>query len=191
MGDGTSTGEDEAALVSSYQQVLTAHGDKYDKRAPAPCTYELKSDEVFIHTPDDFKHNCYKTKGNRRWAEEHEFDFVFQCTSDTYIDVQRLMTSGFENYDYVGFPEGCYARGGNGYWTSRKASRLILDEPVTIWAEDWWVGTILTNKGVLLHPDRRYVEYPDRPAGNNDFISSHLGYPTYEVQRMYDAYLGK
>lgn len=188
LGNGEPTGEDESALDSSYMQVITAHGDKYDKRAPGPCVYELKEDEVFLRTPDDFKHNCYKTKGNRRWAEDRGFDFVFQCTSDTYIDIDRLMSSGFQNHDYSGFPEGCYARGGNGYWMSRKASRLILDAPVTIWAEDWWVGTVLTHNGVRLHPDHRYVEYPSRPETGNDFIASHLGNPTYHPDMMYEAH---
>ncbi len=191
LGDGNPTGEDETFLNSSYQQVLAAHGDKYDRRAPlAHVDYTLKSDETFIHTPDDFKHNCYKTKGSRRWAEERGFDFVFQCTSDTYIDIPRLMASGFEDYDYVGYPEGIYARGGNGYWTSRKASQLFMNEPVTIWAEDWWVGTLLTQKGVLLHPDKRYEEFPNVPQPHNELIASHLGYPDYMIQRMYDVYEG-
>jgi len=188
LGDGGPTGEDESALNSSYQQVLSAHGDKYDKRAPAPCLYVLKPDEIFLHTPDDFKHNFYKTKGSTRWADEREFDFIFQCTSDTYIDIDRLMASGFENYDYVGYPEGCYARGGNGYWRSRKAYRLIVDAPATLWAEDWAVGTILTNNGILLHPDKRYAEYPNVPSSGNDLIASHLDYPDYHVQRMYDVH---
>jgi hypothetical protein len=188
LGNGAATGEDESALDKSYTQVLIAHGDRYDKRAPLPCHYDPKKDEIFLHTPDDFKHNCYKTKYNRVWAEEKEFDFVFQCTSDTYIDIERLMHSGFENYDYIGYPSGCYARGGNGYWTSRKASKIIIDTPVTLWAEDWFVGVALTNNGIILHPDERYVEYPDIPKKTNDYISSHLGNPTYNTRAMYNAH---
>ena len=194
MGNGQTTGEDESALNSSYQQVIQAHGMKYENRAPKPCVYNLKSDEVFLPTPDDFRHNCYKTKYNRRWAEDRDYDFVFQCTSDTYINIDRLMHSGFENHDYVGFSEGgYYARGGNGYWTSRKAYRLILDKAVTLWAEDWWIGTTITSSGMRLQHDARYAEYPEYPREDNNCISSHMhnGSTLYEPKTMYEAHAGR
>ena len=190
IGNGQSTGEDETLLTQSYSQVLASHGMKYDNRAPKPCHYDPKSDEVFLTTPDDFKHNCYKTKYNRRWANERKYDFVFQCTSDTYINIDRLMHSGFENHDYVGCTARCYARGGNGYWTSRRAYQRILDEPVTLWAEDWWVGTILVTTGIPLHNDKRYAEHPSYPTRDNDVISSHLhdGNTLYTPSMMYEVH---
>jgi hypothetical protein len=186
IGDGSPTGEDESILDQSFTQVAAAHGDRY--KYIKPDTYKPEPDEIVLHVPDDYKHNAYKTKGSHRWAIEHGYTHIFQCTSDTFIDIHRLMRSGFENHDYIGNAEGIYARGGNGYWLTSATSSLILDERVTLWAEDWWVGTVLTKKGIKLHHDGRYAERPDVPNKENQVISSHLGWPYFEVGMMYETY---
>jgi len=190
MGNSKPTGEDESALDSSYMQVLSAHGDTYEKRKVAPCEYALKEDEIFLNTPDDYKHNSYKTKYSHRWGVDNGFDFIFQCTSDTYINIDRLMNSGFELHDYSGgFPQGgIYVQGGSGHWMSKRACQMIVNEPVDIWAEDWWVGTILHRHGISPYGDNRYVQLPDFPKPDNDFISSHLCIQPYSPQLMYDVH---
>jgi hypothetical protein len=86
-----------------------------------------ESDEVYLDVPDDYGHVTYKTRAIYKWALEQGYDYIFKCFSDTYVCPDRLLRSGFENYDYVGNfacrPQGsfAYCTGGAGYWLSKKA----------------------------------------------------------------------
>ena len=189
VGDGNPTGEDETALTLSFAQVIQAHGAS--KAAfIKPESFTPQDDEIILpETPDDYKHNAYKVRNAHRWAAG-KYDYIFQCTSDTYIHLDRLMNSGFQGRDWAGCPEpgNFYTRGGNGYWLRGKTSKLILDEPVTLWAEDWWVGTVLRRNKVVPTFDTRYAERPEVPRLDNNIISSHLGWPTYDVEMMYGVH---
>lgn len=127
---------------------------------------------VLPDVPDDYGHLTYKTQASLRWAAERNYDFVFRCFADTYVRVDRLMSSGFEQYDYMGDfrnEEGGltqsdpqihrptlqeaqnYASGGPGYFLSKRAYSLLLEAPILgLWrddlmpyVEDMWVGNIL------------------------------------------------
>ncbi len=134
---------------------------------------EIPGDAVFLpDVPDDYGHLTYKTQASLRWAAERNYDFVFRCFPDTYVRVDRLMSSGFEDHDYHGdfrSEEGGltqstprvhrptlqeaqnYASGGPGYWLSKRAYSLLLDAPILglwrdelmVYVEDMWVGNIL------------------------------------------------
>lgn len=133
---------------------------------------ELEDSVVLRDVPDDYGHLTYKTQASLRWAAARDFDFVFRCFADTYVRVDRLMASGFEQYDYMGdfrSEEGGltqsepriqrptlqqaqnYASGGPGYFLSRRAYSLLLGAPILgLWrddlmpyVEDMWVGNIL------------------------------------------------
>lgn len=57
------------------------------------------------------------------------YDYAFFCDDDTYVVVDRLLSCGFENHDYMGSgyqTKGSYAHGGSGYFLSQKAMRSIL-----------------------------------------------------------------
>jgi len=123
----------------------------------------LASDEERLDIPDDYDHLPEKSQAIRKWALDRGYDYVFKGDRDTYISTKKLLTSGFEKYDYCGhFPmhpeEGYlpangkdlseyidgrgvypYASGGCGYWTSRKAMEAIVAAPL-----DW---KRLDNKG--------------------------------------------
>jgi len=184
IGDGTPTGEDETALMESARALWDEwhrHGTPPANKAPdfkcEPPTFTPKSDEIALHVPDDYWHVSYKTREGHRWGIEHGFDFIFTCYPDTYIDIDRLMASGFENYDYVGkrLVNGrTYAKGGQGYMLSKNATLGIIDEPVTDSAEDRWVGYTVTRKGIVPHWDDNYADYPLFPQSGNSVITSHL-----------------
>ncbi len=190
VGDGTPTGEDEIALQQSWDCAgiyRVAHPIIALEPLASP-----KSDEVILHVPDDYLHVSYKTRENHRWALQQGFDHVFQCFTDIFIDIHRLMTSGFENYDWSGSfsgggEKGVYAGGGPGVWTSEKAIQCIINEPVTLWADDWWVGSILNRHAIPLHVDSRYSNYPECPRAGNDIITSHLANTpvVYDPKLMY------
>jgi hypothetical protein len=191
IGDGTPTGDDETGLQHSMDIAHDHYKIKHANNVPEPFDYIPEEDEIVLHVPDDYLHLTYKTRENIRWALAHGFDFVFQCFSDTFIDIQRLLASGYENYDYSGrqcTPE--YASGGSGYWLSKKVMQLIANQPVTDWADDRWIGSIATKNGIVFHIDARYSEYPDYPSRNNTIITSHLaGTPViYNPQQMYQIY---
>ena len=84
---------------------------------------------------------------------------------------------------------GVYAGGGPGYCLSERAARFLVDEPVTRWAEDWWVGTVMRKHGVPLHLDSRFTNYPNMPRHSNDFITSHIANTPviYDKAKMYEV----
>ena len=177
IGDGTPTGEDESQLWTSFR----GHEGEYKKKAQATLgqtfDYTPKDDEVILHVPDGYVHLPYKTRESCKWALERGFEYIFECFPDTYINLDRLMGSGFEKHDYTGHQCGGYAAGGPGYWISRKSAQIIADEPiVTEWAEDRWVGRVMQEHKVPFVPDQRYAESPLAPRVNNDIITSHMGH---------------
>ena len=199
IGDGTPTGESDDRLLDTLQNRWHSpgHQDKaMSTRAADPFTYVPKEDEVILPVPDGYIYVSYKTKENHRWATEHGYDHVFQACTDTFINIPRLLSSGFENREYtgngIGGPVEPYGSGGCGYWTSGRATQIIIDEPVTDWAEDRWVGEILRKHGITVYHDSRYVGMMqgNTPNLSNDFITSHLcdTPKVYNNKEMYEAY---
>jgi hypothetical protein len=192
IGDGTPTGEDEYKVNKSFEDACPWHmGKNFND---PPFNYTPQEDEVVLHVPDNYVHASYKVRGALRWALDHDIDYCFVCDSDTYICLDRLMSSGFEQYDYVG--RGADAGrsfcpdGGPGYWLSKKAMLCIVDQPVTFWADDGWIGYVLNDQyDIHLHHDFRYCHYVDDatrlttepnngyPQKNNDIITAHCGGP--------------
>jgi hypothetical protein len=182
IGDGTPVStEDEKRIESSVQHATKGHKMKaLTTKTQAPFTYTPKDDEVIVHCPDGYLYLGFKSWHSHKWAIDHGYDFVFQCFPDTFIDIDKLMASGFENHDYCGIGLGGheknFASGGSGYWTSRKAIIALLTEPVDDWAEDRWVGRALGRHGIHLNFDQRYgnTDQKRQPRRNNNFITEHL-----------------
>jgi len=146
-----------------------------------------------LEVPDDYAHLPQKVKAVCEYASDNEFDFLFKADSDTYCFVQRLLDSGFESHDYVGWTSGLasmppcdeYASGGAGYWLSRKAFSLVAKAPLTDdTCEDRWVGRVLYDAGILVHRDTRYgVPQSGRnPFTDNELLTWHPCPP----KRMYE-----
>ena len=206
MGDGTPTGEDETFIAETLAASCTDPGyrDKavrMTNKSTELTTYVPKSDEVLLHVPDDYPHITYKMRAEQRWSVEHGFDFTFQSSADIYIDMKKLMNSGFQNYDYSGraipsrglYPNvEEYAGGHAGYWFSRKASQIAADSPVDYWCDDIWAGQRMFLNGIPLHSDLRYAGEKD-PLPNNDTITAHLGdrngiFGKYDPRFMYETH---
>ena len=159
------------------------------------------ADYLLVDTTDGIDHLTYKTKLSKIWALEHDYDFVFQCPPDCYVVPSRLLSCGFEKYDYVGdfgghtedgdhLPGGRrWAYGGSGYWLSRAACEAIASHPVTGAAiyrdelvesfEDMWVGHVLGRSGSFKYLDsRRFVnrgKWPTTwPVRDNEVATVHL-----------------
>jgi hypothetical protein len=120
--------------------------------------------EVWVPCLDTYDALVAKTKGICRWAFDEGFDYVFKCDTDTVVNPQRLLNSGFIGTDYLGgfnedympntlkhtFPtvnQIQFASGGAGYWLSRKAMIHVAEGLATLSAaEDVYVaGKLLEN----------------------------------------------
>lgn len=123
------------------------------------------SDEILLDCPDGYLNLPEKSKALFKWASDNQYDYVFKCDTDTYVNSERLLSSGFYENDYTGYFNGvigvpntvysqCYswASGGSGYWLSGRAARYISEQdthpacvcPMTkIPCEDLWVGQVL------------------------------------------------
>jgi hypothetical protein len=133
-----------------------------------------------------------KTEGLIRYGLDHGYDYVFKCDDDTYIWPDRLLSSGFEKYDYSGVTEphtswriGHYrwAQGGAGYWLSRRAMEYAATYGLnTIPAEDFAVGYALAANGISPHHDERYVSAATTEQLSNpspDLITLHKVSPSW------------
>jgi len=126
-----------------------------------------QDDEVRVKVYDDYYSLPYKTQAILDWAVISGYDYVFLCDTDTYVDVDKMMTSGFQQYDYYGvnskqlgrtfgynatdregrdhFIEQCWPwmSGGIGFFVSKKAAEFIVNAVPETWAEDLFCGQVL------------------------------------------------
>ena len=145
-----------------------------------PNTFYFDVEDTFFDLP-------FKVQSALEWAHKNEYTHVFKCDDDTYINVPRLLSCGFEEHDYMGNMAGvwweCYAQGGAGYWLGPKSLNILHKEGVYKesfrfnWAEDSSIGAILQAAGVRLKDDRRFfhgtTEKWGFPTPSNDIITSH------------------
>ncbi len=153
------------------------------------------ADEVFLNAPDDYAKLPHKVKAIYLWALENGYTNVFKCDDDTFVYVDRLLASGFEHYDYLGYcwpSHGNYISGGPGYWLSRRAMKIVTKNEVNDWAEDKWVGRVLAQDGIRPARDARYLpgfsnHYVDlgRLPEDHSYISFHACKPSM-MQTLYD-----
>ncbi len=152
-------------------------------------------DEIILDCGDDYISLPAKVQRIYLWAIDHGYDYVFKTDDDTYVYLDRLMSSGFERQDYIGYcypSHGNYITGGAGYWVSKKVMRLLVDAKVDDWAEDKWVGAVLKTHGIQPVRDARYlpgfnghyVRIEQLPDPHN-YISFHACTP--EMMRQLDS----
>jgi hypothetical protein len=186
VGDGTPTGEDEYDINKSFEAAHPLTQGKNAKNKPLPFDYIPKGDEVVLHVPDGLVHVAYKARLAWYWALCSGYDYVFNCFCDTYIDIDKLMSSGFEKHDFIGmtYDTNRCPQGGAGYWLSKKCLEVLAQAHVDFWADDGWAGWTLPKSGIYLHHDPRYGQYPEAtPTRHNDIISTHLGQHPYKIMR--------
>lgn len=168
------------------------------------------SDEKALSCPDTYEGLPFKTRAICQWMKSKLFDHLFICDVDTIIDADKLLASGFENYDYSGyFKKGqeeigqsfwyedshgqypdCYswASGGMGYFLSHFAVGYVSSVYPTVWAEDMYVGQVLGPKiaigllhaGALDLGTNHYRKSPKTPAWTPDVLRRIYQYGTPE-----------
>lgn len=167
---------DQGACRKTYLKKwghLIPHLFVYDREYKDECAW----DEIIVDAPTGFMECVFKTHLGVRWALEHGYDHVFSVPTDCYINIPRLLASGYEKLDYTGFQadEG-HIGGGSGYWLSKAAMEVVADNEPVLDYEDRWVGNVLRAADITPVHDPRYqsIEQPYR----NDTITMHLSKAT-------------
>ncbi len=202
MGNGIPILENEVELDAAWEEGLLKYPHYSNHAAIStklPFQYLPYPDDMFLPAPWDFKHLPFKVREIFRWAHDRPYSHICKVDTDSYVDIPRLLGSGWENVDYMGYPffqDGIpVASGGAGYIVSRHAFGILKDAPITIPFEDSWVGRTMHAHGIALQQDSRFrVNSPgdisSGPRPDNDAITSHLGFSPepYDNRDMYLAH---
>lgn len=139
-------------------------------------------DLLSLPCPDDYNSLPQRTLWFCRWAiTQPNWDYLFKCDDDTYIDARRLANYDLAGRDYIGAewrPGVGYGSGGAGYFLSRKAAAIVAErlESYPTGAEDLLVGQVLRAAGVPLSIEPRLVPFSGEsqfPQENNEYITGH------------------
>lgn len=143
-------------------------------------------DEVYLYCSDAFMPERglkkyptlpQKTKQICDYALLAGYDYIFKVDTDTLVNVENLLHSGFANNEYSGGynqeESGEFCSGGAGYWLSRKAMQVVVDSTVEHWSEDVFVALALKEKGILPVWNSGYRWKPGEIV-DKDMITLHL-----------------
>lgn len=134
-------------------------------------TLSLDVDDTYEFLPGKVR-ECY-----RHVLNNYEFDYVFKCDDDTYIQIERLKTL-IGNADFGGnefILSDKFASGGAGYFLSRSLLETIMDEEIPDkGAEDLVFSALALKhaKSVLSSSLLRFSG-DKYPKYNNDYVTSH------------------
>lgn len=153
----------------------------------------LEGNALQLSCKDDYESLSFKTYQALSYIDQHvDFDYVFKCDDDTYVDIKRLKKMVERcNHDYVGsLFQGFHPRktnyriaSGGGYLLSRHAVKCILKKPLSSCAqqgyEDVMVYDYLKECNIHLRHDNRLnpEAYPD-PYEHLRVVSCHHVDPT-------------
>jgi len=156
-----------------------------------------EDDEVVLDVDDSFQPAAngflvnkdgqglaHKTRAMCRWALGRDFDFTYKADTDTLVNPWGLMSSGFQNCDYMGgsnaapaFPGSDdivpFASGGAGYWLSKRALAIVANSEIRTDAEDVFVAVALRDVGISPVWHSGYRWFPGDVADKN-MVSLHF-----------------
>lgn len=153
--------------------------------------------ELIVDADDGYWGCVHKAQEARKYAFTLGYDYIFQACIDTWIHVPRLLASGFEQHDYIGYyadwPHFKYAGGGSGYWTSAFAARALFEAtpPAGNCYDDVWTGDIMHKTDIAFHHDSRYYGHGRAPLKPDEkMISMHLSHSTggFDPKQMYECH---
>lgn len=141
---------------------------------------EWSEDMLVLPAPDDYNHLPAKVVAFFRHALGHyDFQWLFKCDDDTYIDLSRLPSLPQEGIDHMG-NRMCEHRnevsGGAGYFLSRAMVEQLVaanDIPPT-GAEDVLVTqAVARRQGKIVFTERLYFACDAYPLPGNDLVTAH------------------
>jgi hypothetical protein len=138
-----------------------------------------KDDVMLVSCDDAYYDLTSKTKAKVRYALDRGYDFIFCCFPDTYACPERLLTCGFDSYDYFGdvfcHPGGNpYCQGGAGYFLSRKAMEIVANSSQNYSNEDCFCGDLLNRPDIRRGDHKGFTYAGPGPLRNNTSVTVHL-----------------
>jgi hypothetical protein len=135
-------------------------------------SHDIQFDEIFLESDDAYRGLACKVRAAIIWALENNYDSFFKLDDDTYTIPERLLKAVNDDwgaYDFVGrkcgptdrYHEHAYARGGTGYYLSRRAMEVIAKSAIpnpdiaSEYAEDSFIGLRLKEAGIECTNDDR------------------------------------
>jgi hypothetical protein len=184
-------------LVENQNVLLPVFSDKVQY-----VTIESKTndDVVIVPVNDGFFGIMAKYVAKCQYALNHGYDYLFNCYYDTYFVGNRLLSSGFEKYDYCGKYGDpsiyMHCQSGAGVFLSRKMCQIVCDEmsvktqrhPLVGhcelqygYGEDLWTGLLfgdhrfeLTTADFSLSMIDLFSMSEDGPRKQNQIMSMHM-----------------
>lgn len=150
-----------------------------------------EGDTVGLDAADGYNELPGKVKSFFRHALEHyEFDWLFKCDDDTYLELGRLASLIDEDYDLIGDALVSLRNspsGGAGYLLKRSMVEKLVDAPgfAECGAEDVIVGELVGKLGGRLKSTKRlYMSNVYYPEMDNDMVTAHWCSPSI-MQAIY------
>ena len=157
----------------------------------------ISKGDIVVTQNEDWAMTC-RLKYKVGWALSQGYDYVFSCFPDTYVRPDRLLTCGFEKFDYFGSvyrhaSEGAtfYCHGGAGYMLSRAAMAVVIKQESSYLNDDCWLGDMLTGTHTTRGHCEDFHQFAGSPLRDNTAVTSHLSYISnclgvpYEAKFMY------
>jgi len=111
---------------------------------------EPLADEVFLPCSDNYTANSQKVKAICKYALAKDYDYLCLLDDDTFIYPDRLFATGFTDHDYSGGPQGSFAPGSCVLLSARAMEQIVV-APITSFADDLWIGSVMTACGIQRH----------------------------------------
>lgn len=141
---------------------------------------EERGDTVVLDTADGYDELPGKVKSFFRYAlENYDFEWLFKCDDDTYVDLSRLESVVDDEYDLIGdvmVSTRHSPSGGAGYFLKRGMVEKLVEAPgfADCGAEDVIVGELVGKlEGRLKSTGRLYMNNVYYPDAGNDMVTAH------------------
>lgn len=147
------------------------------------CDMPSLTDALVCDVSDDYKDLAPKVFNACEYALTENVTNLLVCDDDTYIHWPRMLVSGFEELDYLGFVRNYgpvpYMQG-SCFWLNERAMHAIVSSSSMLPGvpDDVAVGRCLYGKVPFTHEHRYQVggPYPEPeqwPSKTNNIIASH------------------
>lgn len=117
---------------------------------PLPPLRGSLSDEVFLPVGDNYTHNSAKVKAICKYALDGGYDYILLVDDDTFVYLDRILQTDFNEYDYSGAPTETF-HPGSCIFLSRSAMNVVVASRITNYADDLWIGEALNAAGIPTH----------------------------------------
>lgn len=152
-----------------------------------------KKDTIGLDTNDSYHCLPEKVLAFFKYALEHyEFDWLFKCDEDTYLDLSRLPELVDTHYGIIGdisLEKRHSPSGGAGYFLSREiVEKIVARKDVPLCgAEDIIFGKLALEEGAVpFATPRLFMSNTKYLSAHNDMVSVH--WCNSELMRMMEVY---